>query len=53
MAEDLFVEAGEDGNLWITSCRFGTVVAVCRRLVMNGSQPKTIAFAGKSDFSHL
>ena len=30
MAEGLFVEAGEDGNLWITSCRFGTAVVICK-----------------------
>ena len=32
MAEDLFVELGEDGNLWITSRYFGTAVALCREV---------------------
>ena len=52
MAEDLFVEAGEDGNLWITSRRFGTAVAICKEVGLSGSQPKTIDFAGQSDLSH-
>ena len=29
MANDLFVEEGQDFNLWITSGRFGTAVAIC------------------------
>lgn len=32
MAEDLFVEEGDDENLWITSIFFGTAVAVCREV---------------------
>ena len=32
MAEDLFVEEGEDGNLWSTSRQFGTAVAVCHEV---------------------
>jgi hypothetical protein len=32
MANDLFVEEGDDDNLWITSARFGTAIAVCKEV---------------------
>ena len=32
MGDVLFVEKGDDGNLWITSREWGTAVAVCREL---------------------
>ena len=32
MAEDLFVDEGDDGNLWIESREWGTAVAVCREV---------------------
>ena len=32
MAEDLFVEEGDDENLWITSRSFGTAIAVCKEV---------------------
>ena len=32
MADDLFVEKGDDGNLWIASREWGTAVAVCREI---------------------
>ena len=32
MAEDLFVEKGDDGELWVTSREFGTAIAVCREV---------------------
>ncbi len=32
MAEDLFIEESNDENLWITSRRFGTAIAVCKEV---------------------
>jgi hypothetical protein len=32
MAEDLFVDEGQDGNLWVCSREWGTAIAVCRKV---------------------
>ena len=32
MADDLYTEGGDDGNLWILSRQFGTAIAVCKEV---------------------
>jgi hypothetical protein len=32
MADDLFTEKGNDGDLWISSREHGTAVAICREV---------------------
>ena len=32
MAEQLYVEKGDDGNLWVCSREWGTAIAVCREV---------------------
>jgi hypothetical protein len=52
MAEDLCVEEGEDDNLWITSSRFGTAVAVCKEVGGEWFAAEDDSFMTRSGGSH-
>jgi hypothetical protein len=32
MAKDLYIDEGDDGNLWVCSGEWGTTIAVCREV---------------------
>jgi hypothetical protein len=54
MAEDLFVEKGDDGNLWISSSRFGTAIAICRKIDGEWFAAEDDSFSGQTGpFSSL